>query len=115
MELSAVKKRENILNEEYHRIIDIIKREYKPEKVVIFGSFSEKKIHEWSDIDMLIIKETTSRPVDRCVELCRLVKPKVGIDMFIYTPDEYSRLINEKFSFLMSIVKNGKVVYEKRD
>ncbi|MGR3220021.1 MAG: nucleotidyltransferase domain-containing protein [Candidatus Anammoxibacter sp.] len=115
MELSALKKRENILNKEYQRIFDIIKREYKPEKVVIFGSFSEKKIHEWSDIDMLIIKKTTVRPVDRCVELCRLVKPKVGIDMFIYTPDEYSQLINEEFSFLLEIIKKGKVVYEKRN
>ena len=115
MELSAFKKRENILNKEYKRILAIIKKEYKPEKVIIFGSFSEKRIHEWSDIDMLIIKQTKARPVDRCVKLCRLVKPKVGIDMFIYTPEEYGRLINEKSSFLLNIIKKGKVVFEKRN
>ena len=89
-------------------------REYKPEKVILFGSFAKEEIHEWSDIDMLIIKDTTLRPIERCVELSRLVKPKVGIDFFIYTPDEYKNLVSEKYSFLINIIKKGKVVYEKR-
>jgi predicted nucleotidyltransferase len=37
---------------------------YKPEKVILFGSFAEDDIHEWSDIDMVIIKETSLRPIE---------------------------------------------------
>ena len=113
MKLYTLKERKSALKSEYKRILDIIAREYKPEKVVLFGSFAEGEIHEWSDIDMLIIKETPLRSIERSVELSRLVEPKVGIDFFIYTPDEYKTLLSEKYSFLVNITKRGKVVYEK--
>ncbi len=115
MKLYTIKERKSALETEFKRILDIIIGKYKPEKVILFGSFAEDDIHEWSDIDMVIIKETTLRPIDRCVELSRLVEPKVGIDFFIYTPDEYKNLLSEKYTFLINIIKKGKVVYEKRD
>jgi uncharacterized protein len=115
MKLYTIKERNSVLKTEFKRILDIITGEYKPEKVILFGSFAEDEIHEWSDIDMLIIKETALRPVERCIELTKLVEPKVGIDFFIYTPDEYKNLLSERYSFLINIVKKGKVVYEKRN
>ncbi len=114
MKLYTIKERKSALKSEFKRILDIIIEKYKPEKVILFGSFAEDDIHEWSDIDMVIIKETPLRPIDRCVELSRLVEPKVGIDFFIYTPDEYRNLLSEKYTFLINIIKKGKVVYEKR-
>ncbi|MDR4496428.1 MAG: nucleotidyltransferase domain-containing protein [Candidatus Scalindua sp.] len=114
MKLYTIKERKRALKAEYKRILDIIVRECKPEKVVLFGSFADGEIHEWSDIDMLIIKETSLRPIERPVELSRLVAPKLGIDFFIYTPDEYKNLLSENYSFLVNIIKKGKVVYEKR-
>ena len=80
---------------------------------VLFGSYARGQQHEWSDIDLLIVKKTAKRPIERCLEVCRLIKPKIGIDLFIYTPEEYEILINERFSFLVNILKMGKVLYEK--
>ena len=84
------------------------------ERVVLFGSHAIGYPHEWSDIDLLIIKETARRPIERNLELFRLIQPKIGTDIFIYTPEEYEYLLKEKFSFLLSILKTGKTVYEKR-
>lgn len=113
MKLFTVEERQNELEKELDRITGIIINKYQPEKIVLFGSLAEDKTHEWSDIDLLITKETPKRPVDRCVELFRLLQPKVGIDLFIYTPDEYNALLKEKYSFLLNILKKGKVIYEK--
>jgi predicted nucleotidyltransferase len=115
MKLFTVEERQSELRKELDRILDIIIREYRPEKIILFGSLAEDNIHEWSDIDMLIIKETQERPVDRCLELSRLIQPKVGVDLFIYTPEEYNTLLKEKYSFLLNILDRGKVIYEKRD
>lgn len=114
MKMYSVEERALVLKEEFERILKIIKTEYKPDKVMLFGSLVEQQIHEWSDIDLLIIKETDKRPIDRYLELSRLIKPKVGIDLFIYTPEEYNLLLKERFSFLLSILRTGKIVYEKR-
>lgn len=115
MKLCTVEERQNELQKELDRIMNIIIMEYHPEKIVLFGSFTEGKIHEWSDLDMLIVKETPARPVDRCLELFRLVQPKVGVDFFIYTPDEFNVLLKEKYSFLLDVLEKGKVLYEKRN
>ena len=115
MKLFTVEERQNDLKKELDRIINIIINEYRPEKIILFGSLAENKIHEWSDIDMLIIKDSLDRPVDRCLGLFRLIKPQVGVDLFIYTPDEFNTLLKEKYSFLLNILERGKLIYEKRN
>lgn len=107
--------RERLLKEELVRIVDILTKQYKPQKIILFGSLANGKINEWSDIDLLIIKDSSKRQVERCIEVAKLIHPKVGMDFFIYTPAEYEILLREKFSFLSSILKEGKILYEKRD
>jgi len=114
MKLFTIEEREKLLKEELDRMIEVIKQEYDPEKVILFGSLAAKKVHEWSDIDLLIIKKTSKRPLERILELSRLVQPRVGIDLFVYTPEEFELLLSERFSFLLSILKTGETVYEKR-
>jgi predicted nucleotidyltransferase len=70
------------LVEELSRIVEVIKEEYDPERIIVFGSMAENNIHEWSDIDLLVVKRTSKRPLERVLELGRLVKSKVGIEEF---------------------------------
>ncbi len=114
MKMFSISERKKALKEETNRIVKVLIKAYTPEKIILFGSMVQGKIHEWTDIDLLIIKKTTKRPIERCLEVARLVKPKIGIDLFIYTPKEYEMLLMEKYSFLLSILKRGKVCYEKR-
>ncbi len=115
MVVTAKDKRENLLKKELNRIVKILKDKYCPEKIILFGSLAEGQVHEWSDVDLLIIKETNKRPIERCLEVARLVKPKLGIDLFIYTPEEYNTILKEGFSFIKDIEKHCRILYEKRD
>lgn len=115
MKLFTVEQRKILLEEELLRVIEVLKRNYEPEKVILFGSLADGDMHEWSDIDLLIVKETTERPLDRILEVCRLIKPTIGIDLFVYTPEEFNTLVQEKFTFLTNITRKGKVLYEKRN
>lgn len=115
MKIVTVTERKQLLEDELERIVAILKEKYKPEKIVLFGSLTNRELHEWSDIDLLIIKETSKRPIERVLEVSRLIKPKVGIDLFIYTPEEYKFLLKERFSFLLKVLRTGKILYEKRE
>ena len=42
-------------------LIDYLRLEYKPEKVILFGSYGTDKYESFSDIDLLIVKETEKR------------------------------------------------------
>lgn len=115
MQLCDIDTRRQLLNSELERIVTLLKSEYNPEKIILFGSMATGNIHEWSDIDLFIIKETDKRPIDRCIEICKLISPKIGIDLFVYTPKEYDTLLKEKYSFIKQIQKHGKILYEKRN
>jgi len=114
MKLVSIQEREKSLRDELERIVEVIKDEYAPEKIVLFGSLAADHVHEWSDIDLLIIKRTDKRPIERTMELVSLIRPKIGIDLFIYTPEEYDLLLKERYSFILNVLKTGKTVYEKR-
>jgi len=114
MKLVTIQERQKSLQEELDRIVGVIKIGYAPEKIVLFGSLAADQVHEWSDIDLLIIKRTDKRPIERTMELVGLIKPRIGIDLFIYTPEEYELLVKERYSFILNILKTGKTMYEKR-
>ena len=114
MKLGTVQEREKSLKEELGRIVAVIQDAYDPEKIVLFGSLATEAVHEWSDIDLLIIKRTDKRPIERTMEVANLIRPKIGIDLFIYTPEEYDLLLKERYAFILSVQKTGKTVYEKR-
>jgi predicted nucleotidyltransferase len=114
MKLGTIQDRQKSLKEELGRIVMVIQNEYDPEKIVLFGSLVSENVHEWSDIDLLVIKKTDKRPIERTMELTHLIRPRVGIDLFIYTPEEVELLLKERYPFLLNILKTGKTVYEKR-
>ena len=67
--------------------------QYHPEKVILFGSLASGEVEEWSDIDLLIIKETPLTFLQRGVEVALLCYTGVGVDFFVYTPTEFEQMI----------------------
>lgn len=112
--MTTVGERADLLAKALDRIVAILIAEYHPEKIILFGSFASGRTHEGSDLDLVIIKDTAQRPIDRQVEVYGLVKPEVGIDLFIYTPQEFKDLETMGYSLVKEIVTQGKVLYEAR-
>ena len=105
-------KRSFLLKNELKRDIAILKENYNPEKIILFGSLNSGKIKEWSDIDLIVIKDTKKPFLDRIREVLLLLKPNVGMDILVYTPLEFAR-IKERLFFKKEISGRGAVIYEK--
>jgi uncharacterized protein len=96
------------------RVIKCIKR-YKPEKIIIFGSYVRGEIDEYSDLDFVVIKKTKKRFIRRLIDVARLIDNDLDkVDVFVYTPEEFSRMIERENPFIQNVLKEGKVLYEKR-
>ncbi len=93
-------------------MVAVLVKEYKPQRIILFGSLARGEVTEASDLDLVIIKDTAKRPIDRQVEVYGLIKPEVGIDLFIYTPHEYEYLKEIGFSLTKQILTTGKILYE---
>lgn len=110
----SASKRAAQLREELARWERILITEYTPEKIILFGSFTSGKTKPWSDVDMVIIKNTDKSFLDRTKEVLSLLKPRVGLDVIIYTPHEFERLSSTNLFIKEEISGKGVVIYERR-
>jgi predicted nucleotidyltransferase len=83
--------------------------------VILFGSMASGEIHEWSDIDLVIVKDTSKRFLARLKEVALLCRAPVGVDYLVYTPQEFDRLAHDKGNpfFQHEILEKGHVLYER--
>ena len=99
------------------RIIDVLVKEYQPEKIILFGSCAYGQPHEESDIDLLIIRETDKPFHKRWAEVYSLVSEIVrGLDFspFVITPEELQRKLEKRDPFFEEILTRGEVLYGTR-
>ena len=96
-------------------IVQRIVEGYRPEKIILFGSYANGEPDDDSDIDLLVVKETDKRPIDRWVEVKRLLRgiaPTVPVSPFVYTEEELAERIAIKDFFIDDVLKTGEVLYE---
>ena len=97
-----------------HKKADKIIEEYKPKKVILFGSYAYGEPTKESDVDFLIIKETDKRPIDRWIEVKRLLRNlhlTIPVSPLVYTEKEILDRIAIKDFFIREILDRGKVLY----
>jgi predicted nucleotidyltransferase len=87
----------------------------QPDKIILFGSYCAGEIDEWSDLDLVIVKETDAPFLDRARRVLALLRPRVGVDVLVYTPEEFERLSRERAFLREEIVAKGWVIYERGD
>lgn len=104
------KKREIILT-----IVERIKREYQPKKIILFGSYAYGKPGKESDIDLFIIKETSKRRIDRFCEVRKILRDIHGVSIqpIIFTNDELNIRLRREDDFILEILEKGEVLYER--
>ena len=105
--------RRTLLDKELRRYLLLLQQQYFPEKVILFGSTVTGQTGEWSDLDLVIVKQTDRRFLDRTKDVMRLLRPKVGVDILVYTPEEFEQLCQERPFFQHEIIEKGKVLYER--
>lgn len=100
-----------------HAIEDIVKRiaeGYQPLKVILFGSYAYGEPTPDSDIDLLIVKDTSERFIDRWVAVRELIADparRIPVEPIVVTPDELQRRLAGGDQFFQEIIARGKVVY----
>ncbi|MHC4442099.1 MAG: nucleotidyltransferase domain-containing protein [Planctomycetota bacterium] len=95
-------------------ILDKLITDYAPEKVILFGSYASGNPRPDSDIDLLIIKDTTERFIDRWITIRRILSDPertVGLETIVLTPDEISKRLAVGDQFISGIFKTGEVLY----
>lgn len=103
------------MNELILKIINRIKEKYSPIKIILYGSYAYGQPDSDSDIDLLIIKDTNARPIDRWVEIKKILRGIAGktpVSPLVYNPKEIEKRLEMKDFFIEEIFEKGKILYE---
>ncbi len=106
--------RKTLLDQELARSLCLLTEHGNPEKVILFGTLAQGSVHEWSDIDLVVVEQTSLPFFQRLKRLRRILKPRVAMDVVQYTPEEFDRMCAERPFFREEILAKGRVVYERR-
>lgn len=90
-------------------------RDYDPDRIILFGSHAKGVAREGSDIDLLIVKQTSDRPVDRRIRVEKMLADRqMPLDIVVYTPKEMRRLYSIGSPFIEEVVETGRVLYMRK-
>ena len=97
------------------RIVQRLRVEYQPERIILFGSHVEGTADTDSDVDLLIVKQTTDRFIDRWTTVRRILSDptrRFALDTLVLSPQELRERLARGDQFLQHIVDHGRVMYE---
>jgi len=85
---------------------------YKPEKIILFGSYVWGDFNSDSDLDFLLIKnDAPYLGRDRIRELYGIIEKNIAVDFFVYKPSEIDEAMKHGDPFLGNAISKGKVLY----
>jgi predicted nucleotidyltransferase len=91
-----------------------IARDFRPLRIILFGSHARGEAHPGSDIDLLVVLPHVTDKRKAAIEIRRtLVDFPVGKDIIVTTPDEIARRGNLVGDVLRPALREGKVLYER--
>ena len=100
--------------EQIKEIGERIGRDFPADRVVLFGSYASGTATEDSDVDLLVVANTSISPHRRYGAVRSLISDyPASFDIIVKTPDEYDRwrlVVNHIVYFAD---KYGRVVYER--
>lgn len=89
-----------------------IGREFRPERVILFGSHAYGRPSADSDADLMVIMSVRGDPMEKAVEIRRKVRPPFPTDLLVRTPADVRRRLAWNDGFLKEVIEKGKVLYE---
>lgn len=102
---------QNVLND----AVDIIVKNFAPDKIILFGSRATGTADQDSDYDLCILKSNLQHKRKTAQDIYRaLVGLQFSVDVIVETPENFYELKTNPYLVYGKIAENGEVLYEKQ-
>lgn len=85
-------------------------------KVIVHGSVARGDYSGASDIDLIVVRDTTQRMPERiseALDCCDQVDPPLPVEPLVYTPAEFARLEAEDHPLVREALQHGRVLHDQ--
>ncbi len=86
-------------------------REFRPSRVVLFGSHAKGRARDDSDVDILVTMDYEGNSLRTAAEIIRKLKPRFAVDLIVRTEGELQERIKQDDGFLAGAA-TGRLLYE---
>lgn len=97
-----------------HAIVRRIVRQFRPERVILFGSHAQGKAGSDSDVDLLVVIPVEGLKREKQLAIRRALRGiRVPVDIIVSTPEEFDWRQQIVGTIEYPAVKEGKVLYAR--
>ncbi len=108
-----INKRTRIPQAAIDDVVRQIAEKFKPIKIILFGSYAYGKPTQISDVDLLVVMDSSIKENQLSVTIRKAIDYHFGLDLIVKTPKSLSSRIDMGDFFLKEILQKGKVLYEQ--
>ncbi len=92
---------------------DAIAKEFRPERIILFGSYAYGQPTEDSDVDLMVVMPFRGSGIKQAVRIStRLGYSGFPTDLLVWNPDRLKQRAEEGDGFAQDILTRGEVLYE---
>jgi uncharacterized protein len=95
-------------------LCDAIAQEFRPEMIVLFGSYAYGEPRLDSDVDLLVVMPFEGSPFRQAAMILNHVVHTVGVlpmDLLVRTAEQVQERLHMGDSFIRDIIEHGKMMY----
>jgi predicted nucleotidyltransferase len=98
--------------EQIKQFCDQIVNEFKPDKIILFGSYAYGQPTEDSDVDLMVVMPYEGHPAFKAGEIKRRLRPQFSLDLLVRSPQIIQQRLDWHDFFMMDVVAKGKILYD---
>lgn len=97
---------------EIQALVENIVRLFRPDKIVLFGSYARGDAGPDSDVDLLVVMRHEGHPARKAAEITQLVHPRVfSLDLIVRDPEVLRARAQMNDWFVHDVMREGRVLY----
>lgn len=102
-----------VLRSSINRAVEILVREARPKKIILFGSYARNEENEDSDVDFFVIEKTVADKRREMVRLRNALRPlKMPVDLMVSDEATVKEWGDLPGTTMYWALKEGRVLYE---
>ncbi len=90
-----------------------IGRQFRPDRVLLFGSYADGSATDDSDVDLLVVLPFDGRPFHKSLEILNRLDIRFPCDLIARPPEDVARRYEQGDPLIRDALDRGKVLYER--
>jgi uncharacterized protein len=98
--------------DDIREIVQQIVERFRPQKVILFGSYAQGKPTKDSDVDLLVIMETNEQALHAAARISAAIDHPFPLDILVFRPSDLKASLERRGVFATEVIAKGLVLHE---